>query len=92
VKLSKLPAKSLRTPASLKLRAMSSLAESLQRQDLVSVTRFVCGNPRSANQTCNTFRPHWQKPPLACRLFANAAHLRLTPMRYFEREGRIVAS
>jgi hypothetical protein len=35
----------------------------LQRQDLVSVTRFVCGNPRSANQTSNTFRPHWQKPP-----------------------------
>jgi len=51
VKLSKLPSKSFKTPASLRWCAKPSLYELLQRQDLVSVTRFACGQPRSVDQT-----------------------------------------
>src|SRR5258706_10070819 len=50
-----LPAKSFTKSASFKWCAKSLPNELLQRHAGVSVTRFACGQPRSANQTRGSF-------------------------------------
>jgi hypothetical protein len=92
VKLSKLPSKRFKTPASLTWCARSSPDELLQRQNLVSVTRFACGRPhllgREADETS-----HSMPPPLAPAGFdsgrpvARRQHL-LRPRPPIEDEGR----
>jgi hypothetical protein len=53
VKLSKLPSKRFKTLTGPTWCAKPSLYELLQRQELVSVTRLACGQPRLLGREAN---------------------------------------